>query len=246
GPDDLDGPIELELFAADAPVDTPVRRETAPAGGLFWLTPPPPIAAGARFAARLRARLRVREGGAQRHALTRAGQARLRVDGRLVIDLWEHRERGSAFFGLGSREVQAAVEAAPGATLALEVEFAHDRPGLPAGLRLGFAAPEPPDALARAVETARAADAAVVVVGLDEDWETEGRDRERFPLPGRQDELVAAVAAVQPRTIVVINAGSPIAMPWADPVAAIVQLWHPGQEGGRALADVLFGAADPG
>lgn len=246
GPDDLDGPIELELFAADAPVDTPVRRETAPAGELFWLTPPPPIAAGARFAARLRARLRVREGGAQRLALTSAGQARLRVDGRLVIDLWEHRERGSAFFGLGSREVQAAVEAAPGATLALEVEFAHDRPGLPAGLRLGFAAPEPADALARALEAARDADAAVVVVGLDEDWETEGRDRERFALPGRQDELVAAVAAVQPRTIVVVNAGSPIAMPWADQVAAIVQLWYPGQEGGRALADVLFGDTDPG
>ena len=65
-------------------------------------------------------------------------------------------------------------------------------------------------------------------------------------LPGLQDELVAAVAAVNPRTVVVVNAGSPVGMDWAEDVAAIAQLWFPGEEGGPALAAVLFGDADPG
>ena len=58
------------------------------------------------------------------------------------------------------------------------------------------------------------------IVGSDGQWETEGNDRESMTLPGAQDELVHAVAAVNPRTIVVVNAASPVDMPWADEVAA--------------------------
>jgi beta-glucosidase len=75
--------------------------------------------------------------------------------------------------------------------------------------------------------------------------ESEGFDRRDLRLPGRQDELVAAVAAANPNTIVVVNTGSPVEMPWADDVAAILLTWFPGQEGGHALADVLLGA-EPG
>jgi beta-glucosidase len=96
------------------------------------------------------------------------------------------------------------------------------------------------------VEAARSAEVAVVVVGTNADWETEGEDRTTMDLPGAQDELVRRVAEVNPRTIVVINAGSPVTMPWADDVAAILQVWFPGEEFGEALADVLFGAAEPG
>jgi beta-glucosidase len=76
-------------------------------------------------------------------------------------------------------------------------------------------------------------------------WETEGNDRESFELPGRQDELVSAVAARNPRTVVVVNAGSPVALPWADEVAAVVHAGYPGQQFGRALAEVLFGDVSP-
>jgi beta-glucosidase len=100
--------------------------------------------------------------------------------------------------------------------------------------------------LARAVDAARAADAAIVVVGTDEKVETEGRDRASLALPGRQDDLVRAVAAANPRTVVVVNAGAPVAMPWRDEVAAVLLAWFPGQEFGNALADVLFGAVEPG
>jgi beta-glucosidase len=113
------------------------------------------------------------------------------------------------------------------------------------GLRVGHLAVAAGDTVAEAAALARSADAAVVVVGLDAEWESEGGDRENLALPGRQDELVAAVAAAQPRTAVVVNAGAPVEMPWADAVPALLWAWYGGQEAGNAVADVLLGAADP-
>jgi beta-glucosidase len=84
------------------------------------------------------------------------------------------------------------------------------------------------------------------VVATTPDVESEGFDRRSLALPGRQDELVARVAAANPRTVVLVNTGSPVLMPWADDVAAILLTWFPGQEAGAALADVLLGAAEPG
>jgi beta-glucosidase len=99
--------------------------------------------------------------------------------------------------------------------------------------------------IAAAVEAARSADLAVVVVGSNDEWESEGADRADLDLPGDQDELIRAVVAANPRTVIIHNSGSPMAMPWADDVAAIVQAWYPGQEGGNAVADVLIGDVDP-
>ncbi|MFZ4717935.1 MAG: glycoside hydrolase family 3 C-terminal domain-containing protein, partial [Ilumatobacteraceae bacterium] len=82
--------------------------------------------------------------------------------------------------------------------------------------------------------------------GTNADWETEGEDRTTMALPGQQDELVRRVAAVNPRTVVVINAGSPVTMPWLDDVSAVLQVWFPGEEFGVALVDMLFGDAEPG
>jgi len=87
---------------------------------------------------------------------------------------------------------------------------------------------------------------AIVVVGNDELWESEGRDRKTITLPGRQDELVERVAAVNGKTVVVVNAGCPMDLPWAEKVAAVIYAWLPGQEFGHALADVLLGTAEPG
>ncbi|MEE1753340.1 glycoside hydrolase family 3 protein [Streptomyces sp. SP18CS02] len=105
---------------------------------------------------------------------------------------------------------------------------------------------DPDELIAEAVERARAADTAIVVVGTTERVESEGFDRADLRLPGRQDDLVRAVAAVNPRTVVVVNAGSPVEMDWRDDVAAVLLAWFPGQEGGAALADVLLGAREPG
>ena len=105
---------------------------------------------------------------------------------------------------------------------------------------------DPDELIAEAVEAARAADTAVVVVATTERVESEGFDRTDLKLPGRQDDLVRAVAAVNPNTVVVVNTGSPVELPWRGDVAAILLGWFPGQEGGAALADVLLGAAEPG
>ncbi|MFB7589441.1 glycoside hydrolase family 3 protein [Streptomyces sp. NPDC056169] len=105
---------------------------------------------------------------------------------------------------------------------------------------------DPDELIAEAVEAARTADTAVVVVATTERVESEGFDRKDLALPGRQDELVRAVAAANPNTVVVVNAGSPVEMPWREDVAAILLSWFPGQEGGDALADVLTGAEEPG
>jgi len=96
-----------------------------------------------------------------------------------------------------------------------------------------------------AVADARAAEVAIVVVGTTEEVESEGVDRDALRLPGRQDELVARVAAANPRTVVVVNSGAPVLMPWRAQVAAVLLGWFPGQEAGAALADVLLGAAEP-
>ena len=109
--------------------------------------------------------------------------------------------------------------------------------------------PPGPDAdgmIAEAVAVAAESDVAVVVVGTTEQVESEGFDRTSLSLPGRQDELVVRVAAANPRTIVVVNAGSPVLLPWADDVAAVLLTWFGGQEAGAALADVLLGVREPG
>ncbi|MFI7410147.1 glycoside hydrolase family 3 protein [Streptomyces sp. NPDC049627] len=105
---------------------------------------------------------------------------------------------------------------------------------------------DPDELIAEAVEAARNADTAVVVVATTERVESEGFDRGDLRLPGRQDDLVRAVAAANPRTVVVVNSGSPVELPWREDVDAVLLSWFPGQEGGAALADVLTGTHEPG
>ncbi len=102
-----------------------------------------------------------------------------------------------------------------------------------------------PALLKEAVETARAADIAVLFVGLPGTFESEGYDRTHMRLPRCQDELVEAVAAVNPNTVVVLHNGSPVEMPWADRVSAILEAYLGGQAVGGGEADVLFGKVNP-
>jgi beta-glucosidase len=106
--------------------------------------------------------------------------------------------------------------------------------------------PEPEDALLRAVEAASSADIAVVVVGLGEEHECEGYDRTSLELPQDQQGLIAAAAAANPRTVVVLSAGAPVLLDWVERVPAVLLVWYAGQELGSALGEVLMGAAEPG
>lgn len=97
-----------------------------------------------------------------------------------------------------------------------------------------------------AVAHAREAELAIVVVGTNSKVESEGFDRVNLDLPGRQDELVEAVVAANPNTVVVVNSGSPVLMPWRDKVRAILVTYFGGQEMGNGLVDMLTGATEPG
>ena len=119
-----------------------------------------------------------------------------------------------------------------GQPVALELVARSDDPQMRLAAELRCAPPLAPDAFEQAVAAARAADVAIVAVGLDNDWETEGRDRTSLDLPGRQVELIRAVAAVQPRTVVAVVAGSPVDLSWASSVPGLLWCWLPGQEGG--------------
>ena len=124
--------------------------------------------------------------------------------------------------------------------------FPFDTPG--DVFRLDVEPPVAPDdeRLERAVALAASADVAVVVVGTTDEVESESFDRVSLGLPGRQDELIARVAAANPRTVVVVNAGAPVLMPWIAEVPAVLLTWFGGQEYGNALADVLLGRSEPG
>ncbi|MEE9417116.1 MAG: glycoside hydrolase family 3 C-terminal domain-containing protein, partial [Acidimicrobiales bacterium] len=100
--------------------------------------------------------------------------------------------------------------------------------------------------LGEAEALAAAADIAIVVVGTNDDWETEGRDRDQFALPGDQPELIRRVCAANPNTVVVLNTGGPHDVAWLDLPAATLSVGFAGQEMGDSLVDVLVGDADPG
>jgi beta-glucosidase len=191
---------------------------------------------------------RAPEDGTYRLGFGGAGDAVMTVDGRTAF---EGTSDPSLTNGLSA--VQAPIgptvelPLTAGREVALEVRLRPRSPGT-ALLVVGV---EPPrraeeDELAEAVRLAADSDVAVVVVGTTEEIESEGFDRVTTALPGRQDDLVTAVVAANPRTVVVVNAGGPVAMPWLDDAAATLLTWFPGQEGGHALADVLTGAAEPG
>ena len=229
-----------ELFAED-------RRSSA----LTWFGGDAPV--GRSATVELATVFTPAESGPVRVGFAAAGHGKVYLDSELVLD----RAAGS-----GLADPAAALMAPPAATAEVtliagtpvELRLEYDlsgRAGPLAGLlrlRLGTepAAVDGDALMAAAAEAAAKADAALVVVGSNCAVESEGYDRTSLALPGRQDDLVRAVAAANPRTVVLVNAGAPVLMPWRDQVAAVLVGYFGGQEFGHAVADVLLGAVEPG
>ncbi|MFI2478319.1 beta-glucosidase [Nocardia xishanensis] len=180
------------------------------------------------------------------------GRIHMEIEGDTVIDtvLGGGGEMlGAALFAPDVAAVSVAVDRERPVSVVVRLRLENDAAaaGLVA-ITLGTEAAhtDPAGAVAEAAALAGTADTAVVVVGTGSQTESEGYDRTTLALPGAQDELVRAVARANPRTVVVVNSGGPVLLPWRDEVSAVLLTWFGGQESGHALADVLLGRTEPG
>ena len=171
------------------------------------------------------------------------GKARLFIDGEELIDNWTETSPGEAFFSFSSDSKRALVNLIEGTTYQLEIRYKFEG-NFPA-IYIGCQAPDKVNLFDEALEVASAADQVILIVGTNSDWETEGNDRSDFNLPVNQNHLIEEVLRVNPNTLVVLNTGSPVKMPWADKAEAIMQTWFAGQEFGNALVDIITGEINP-
>ncbi|MFP3459919.1 glycoside hydrolase family 3 C-terminal domain-containing protein [Arthrobacter globiformis] len=229
-----------ELFAED-------RRATA----LVWFGGNAPIEASSMI--EFHTIFTPDETGTIRLGFSTVGNGRIFVD-----DVLRHEEHivpvgtdlGAAFLAPPSASVE--IQTTAGVPLDVRVELdTDDRTGpLSNALSITIGTEsddsDPDTLIDEAVQAAQAADIAIIVVGTNSRVESEGYDRTTLELPGLQDRLVHAVAAANPRTIVIVNSGSPVLLPWRDEVAATLISYFGGQEFGHALTDILTGTIEPG
>jgi beta-glucosidase len=245
-PDTGEPGVRLEFRSADGELAGTEHRTATMF--TWWDGLPAGIGWGGRGTISLRARYRAAHGGPHVLGAGGVGLLTLTVDGTQVAGGHPGVPADPVEVMVRPGEVRATVDLAEGQEAEVAVSLLPDDwPEGPVAIRLGIVPAPDGDALLReAVQAARGADAAIVVVGSGPTTESEGFDRPGLALPGDQDELVRRVAEVNDRTVVVVNAGMPVLMPWADQVAAIGCCWLPGQAMGEALADVLLGRAEPG
>jgi len=238
--------VRLEFIDGNGSVISAEHR--ASANLAWWDGVPPGVGWGEQGRIALTALFRAETSG--NHLFSAAGVGGLLVvaDGVTVIDGETDVPDDPVEAMTRPGELRAALwlDADTETRLRLEYRPAADGAG-PLAIRLGIVpAADDDDLIAEAVAVAGSADVAVVVVGSAELTESEGFDRTTLALPGRQDELITKVTAVNSNTIVVVNSGMPVLMPWAARAAAVLFAWLPGQAFGTALADVLLGHSEPG
>lgn len=245
----LSGSFTVEYFDNKTLSGDPVHVETQDEAQAFWIGR---VGGGKvdplQFSARLTGSFTPETSGTYRAGIYSAGTSRLSIGGRPVADAWSQWQRGRTFFEEGCDEVAGMIELEAGHSYEVVIEFATKDVatlGL-AAFAAGISLPLGDAAIAEAARVAASAETALVFIGRNGEWDTEGSDLQGIALPGRQNELVEAVAAANARTVVVLQSGGPVEMPWLDKVAAVVSAWYPGQEAGNAIADVLIGAAEPG
>lgn len=248
--------VSLEFFVGDKfEGEVKVHQIRTNTDLFLWDSVPAEVVG--EWSCRAKTILTPKTSGLHTMSFSSVGAGRLLVDGKVVVDIWDWTEKGEAMFDDSQQQLfDLQLEAGKPIELTAELtnelrpirrQKAENRTHGYGGVRIGYKEEDKKDYLQEAIDIAKAADVAVVIVGLDGEWESEGYDRSSMALPkdGSQDRLIEAVFKANPRTIVVNQTGSPIAMPWADRVPAILQAWYQGQEAGNALADVLFGLKSP-
>ncbi|KAF8897793.1 glycoside hydrolase family 3 protein [Infundibulicybe gibba] len=183
-----------------------------------------------------------------------AGRANLFIDNKLLIDLSTDPQQGESFFGLGTVDVRTVAKSLKaGQSYNLELRLSNAdfaARGSPfncwGGVRLGGVKQvDDEGAIKEATDIAQQSDVAILIIGLNHDWESEGFDRTDIQLPGLTNRLVSEVLRANPNTVVVNQSGAPVSMPWIDEAGTVLQAFYGGNELGNGLADVLFGSVNP-
>ncbi len=199
--------------------------------GSWWFATPDPAVTSRQYSGRWSSTLNVAQTGRYAFGVGSSCDAQVFLDGRVIV-------------ASGQPDVTVELEAGKDYAFKAEMKKADDL--FFAQVRVGMAyRPDPDDRIQQAAELAARSDVAIVYAGYPENFETEGVDRPHMDLTGRQNELIAAVVAANPKTIVVLNVGSPVTMPWADDVAAIVLAYYPGMDGAISLTNILCGDVNP-
>ena len=247
----VQGPVIVEYFDGfdlPSPDENAEVKATVQVDSFDFLAfgPPVPGVSGESYSLRATATVVPTSTGPHEFRLIQCGRARVLVDGEVVLDATVgDYPRGSDFFGFASDEIPATLDLVEGQAIEVTAEFSNRDSMLLSGMKLGLVSTTEEDLMGRAVALAAASDVAVVVVGTNDDWETEGRDRDMWELPGDQPELIRRVAAVNERTIVILNVGSPHDLSWLEDPAAVLSVGFGGQELGDAVVDMLLGGVEP-
>lgn len=229
--------LTLEFFDNLTLSGSPAYALTSKRVQFGWFDKSIPAVNQEQFSVRLSGKFVPQVSGTHTLGLNAVGWGRLFINEEKLIDTWDLEDPH------GQRTVQVEMEA--GQAYAIRVEFKWSGDIKWRMLALGHLPPHAADLLEEAVALARQADVVVLVAGLNSEWESEGFDRPDLLLPGDQNALIHKVAEVNPNTVVVLNCGSPVEMPWLNAVPAVLQMWYDSQEQGNALADILFGDVSP-
>jgi beta-glucosidase len=198
----------------------------------------PPAQTGALWSAKWTGTLTPNQSGLYRFSLAESGIATLKIAGHTFGPAY----REATQFLVGPHYVlQGTVRLTAGTPVPVEIDYSSISGLFSQEIHFGWQTPSH-SGIPAAVAAARHADAAIVFAN---DAQGEGMDCTSLSLPGDQDQLIQAVADANRRTIVVLNTGAPVLMPWLHEVAGVLEAWYPGQQFGTAIAAVLFGDAGP-
>jgi beta-glucosidase len=228
----LRGDFKVEFFDNPRLEGEPAATHTEKTlNGGWWFATPDPAVKSMQYSARWTSKLNVAQAGRYAFGVGCSAEAQVFIDGRVIVTS-------------GQPDVFIDLEAGKDYELKAEMKKADDL--VFGSIRVGMAyRPDPDNRIQQAAELAARSDVAIVYAGYPENFETEGVDRPTMDLTGAQNALIAAVAKANPKTIVVLNVGSPVSMPWANDVAAIVLAYYPGMDGAISLTNILCGEVNP-
>ena len=234
-----DGRVGLNVSLFDGTeFSGPPRYESVETVPVFdWFHNSVPNVNRENFSMRVEGFFAPKESGTHLLSLFAMGACKLYLDGKLVID---HSSDEHKY-----RQLTVEVQLKGGKSYPIKMEYWFAGDVRHRSVHIGHQPPLAKDTIADAVKLAKRSDVVILVAGLNHEWESEGFDRVDMKLPGEQNKLIKQVLKANKNTVVVLNAGSPLEMPWIDKAQTVLQLWYNSQEQGNALADVLFGDVNP-